>query len=342
MNTGETTMMRPFQLVRIGVTILLLMLLFGVPPVMAEDKLRQQRMQDSPVSKEGGNNLQFMGMIEPGERLGIILMPGEVVLELPVKEDEPVNKGDLVVQLSNDQLLNALIDLQQKEGTLQERKQQLQLLKLEIDLKEKSLEKITTSIAEEKKLQKTISGYSSTVVVQLESQQVQLDGQLAVLKAQYDMGLKNIANEKELTDRLNSQLSEIQRRIDALSIRVPFDGIVKYVAPDPHRTVPGELLCEIWNESYHRVRGTIIQHQFDLISPGDKVSVTVDFVSNREIPGVVLSVGQPFGKTVSQPGNLQRGEGYATFEVIIKVEEGKGLIQPGMMASILKKNKDNS
>lgn len=318
-----------------------LVLAIWVLPAWAEGGNSVEQPGRAAVSRSSSIDLQFMGVVEPGNRLGIILMPGENLRELLVKEGDEVKKDDVVAKLSNGQLFSGFADLQQKKSSLQEGKQQIELLKLEIDLKEKHLARVNEEMAREKKLTETISGYSSSLSTQLETQQIQVEGQLTVLRARYDMALQKEKGSGELVKLIDDQIVEVRRRMEALAVRVPFDGKVKYVSPDLHRYMAGTVLCEIWDESHFKVRGAIVQHQFYLIKPGDRVRVSVDFVLDREVIGIVQSVGQSANQSIRQPREGRSMQGYASFEVMIKIEDSQGLIQPGMMVSVVKKESDN-
>ncbi len=280
-----------------------------------------------------GKDLQFMGLVEPGERMNIRMMPAENVKQLMVRKNDSVKRDDIVVILSSDQLVGSLADLQQKKNTIEQSTQQAKLLKLEIGIRQKHLVRIDKEIAKEKELAKSISGYTSTVFRQLENQRQQLADQVVILKARYDLSKQSDKVNSELLKLISEQIAEVRSRLEALIIRVPFDGKVKFVAPDPGRIPPGSIVCEIWDESFFLVRGTIIQHQFDLIKPGDTVRVSIDFVSDVEVEGVVQSIDQSRAR--------QQMEGYASFEVMVKVKDTRGVIQPGMMVSVLRKELDN-
>ncbi len=328
------------QIKSISSLVLLLSIFLNLPSTVISETTFQPEQIQLAGKEDSGKDLQFMGLVEPGQRMGIVLMPGEYVHELPLKVGDEVKKGDIIVKLSSDQLVGSLADLQQKKRTLLEERQQLQLLKLEIDLKEQSLARLNEEIANDKKLGTTVSGYFSPLSGELENQQKQLAGQITLLKARYDTAKQNEAGNNELTMLLEDQITEVRNRISALTVQSPFDGKVKYIAPDPHRVVPGQVLCEIWDESHLMVRGLIIQHQYNLIKPGDKVRISVDFISTKEVIGIVSSVGQSLNRSVNQPQENRPMEGYASFEVLIKIEAAGTFIQPGMMVSILKERNE--
>lgn len=311
---------------------LVLILIPGVLPALADDEV-STALRVPPNSSSNGKDLQFMGVVEPGKRLNIRMMPTENVKQLMVGINDSVKRDDIVVVLSSDQLVGSLADLQQKKNAIEQSGQQSEILKLEIEIRKQNLARIDKEMAKEKDLAKSISGYSSTVFNQLENQRQQLVDQVVILQARHDLSRKSDKLNNELLTLLDEQIFEIRSRLKALTIRVPFDGKVKYVAPDPDRIAPGGILCEIWDESYYRVKGTIIQHQFDLIKPGDRVRVSIDFVSDGEVTGIVQSI--------AQSRERRQMEGYASFEVMVEVKDTLGVFQPGMMVSILRNDLDN-
>lgn len=286
------------------------------------------RPQGPAVNSEKEGKLSFMGMAEPWESYSVVLLPGESVAEVHVKRGELVEKGAPLISLHNDQLDNSIGDLTRKKNEVDYNIQQATLLVLEIELKEKYLARIDEQIKKEGELAEKVPGYSSQLAKKLKQQRIQLVDQLTLLKARNRIAEEVSRKNKELESTLQEQIDRLIKRREQLHIKAPFSGKIFYVVDDPGRTTPGRPVCELWNETSMLVRGKIMQHQYAYVHLGDRVRISMEFSPEKKLDGVVHSIEQG----MAREGDPRLMQGYATFSVLIRVDDPEWL-KPGMMVS---------
>jgi len=273
------------------------------------------------------SSLAFMGVIEPETRFRVILNHGEGVKVIHCSLGEKIESGQLVAELTNDTLSATRFELLQKKNLIDSKKQEQELVDLEIKIKNQQLEVLNNEIKKEKRLASQVDGYLLTAVKALNREKLQLTGQLELLSAKR----KSILTQKEQMDALakiiDQQLSDLKRRQNLLMVTAPFSGEMVFVSPDGERTPPGGIVCELWSDDAYRVRGKIVQNQINYIAVGDEVQVFLDFSDEKPLKGKVVSVRQAMEKV---------NKGYPSFDVLIHIPSKAKWLRPGMMVSIKK------
>jgi hypothetical protein len=310
--------------------IIFLVLICPAKPCLSAD---QPIERPSPISNttsliqpSATNTLQFMGLVDVGERQVIALLPGEVVDTYHCKQGDVVKKGDLVVKLNNDSIANGIADLILKKNRVKEGAQQLQFAELEKRQKEKQLQKVEGLINTEKSLKNQVAGYTSPVLQQLETQRVTLQEQLEISSARITSLKENNSDNEEILKGIKTQLDDLEIRRQNLTIKAPFDARVFFLNPNPSRIPPGGMVCELRNEAFSIVRGRIIQHQRNLIKVGDVVKIALDYSTNESVEGKIQSI-----EYIQEHREMQ---GYSSFEVIIRIDAQAKWLQTGMMVTI--------
>lgn len=278
-----------------------------------------------PAGKTTGA-LQFMALIDAGERRLIALLPGETVGAVFCKQGDLIKQGQPVVKLNNDTITNGIADLILKKNKIKEEIQQLKLAELEKQQKEKQLRRIEKEMDAEKSLTKQIAGYTSPVLKQLETQRVALAEQIEISSAHVSALRENSADNEQMFKFIEDQMNDLDLRRQNLLIKAPFDARVFYLNPDQQRIPPGSMVCELRNESFFLARGKIIQHQRKLLHVGDKVKVSPDLADDAPVEGTVQSI-----EYLQEQKEIQS---YPSFEVIIKIAAQEKWLRPGMMVSI--------
>ena len=274
------------------------------------------------------NTLQFMGLIDVGERQIIALLPGEVVDTAYSKQGDFVKKGDLIVKLNNDSITNAIADLILKKNKIKEGDQQLQFAELEKRQREKQLQKVEGLINTEKSLKNQVAGYTSQVMQQLETQKLTLQDQLEISAARIAALKENNQDNDEILKTVKNQLDDLEMRRQNLTIKAPFNARVFFLNPNVSRIPPGGIVCELRNESFFLVRGRIIQHQRNLIKVGDILKVALESSPNDSVEGSVQSI-----EYIQENREMQ---GYSSFEVIVRIDSPAKWMLTGTMVSISK------
>ncbi len=294
-----------------------------------EDSVDNSNPTQSARSSKG-TKLQFAGIVQPGKKMAVVLLPGEGIRQVLVKSGDKVEEGAKLLELSNVQLISGLVDLQQRKNSVKQSIEKFQLIKLEHEIKLKQLDVIDGEIAREKQLSQKIEGYVSTMLLELQKQNIQLSNEITLLNARIIPAAERAEEAQRLLGLIEEQIALTRQQIDKLVVHAPFSGKVNYAVEDPDRVQPGGLICVIWDDSSYIIRGIIMQHQLSLINPGDEVSVSVDFLPDKTVTGHVRAIRFPMQRP--------EGQGYPGFEVSMKVEGHQSLFEPGMTVSITKTN----
>jgi multidrug resistance efflux pump len=285
----------------------------------------QNNQPARPDGKTAGT-LQFMALIDAGERRLITLLPGETVGTVFCKQGDLIRQGQPVVRLNNDTIANGIADLILKKNKIKEEIQQLKMAELEKQQKEKQLQRIEKEMEAEKSLKNQIAGYTSPVLKQLETQHLALSEQIEISSAHVSALRENNADNEQMFKFIQDQMNDLDLRRQNLLIKAPFDARVFYLNPDLERVPPGTMVCELRNETFFLARGKIIQHQRKLLHVGDKVKVTPDLSDDAAVEGTVQSI-----EYMQEQKEIQS---YPSFEVIVRIAAQEKWLRPGMMVSI--------
>ncbi len=318
----------------LSVCLLLFCCLLITQPGQASSKTRQQKNPsaaavDQPAQQKAPNELQFMGVVDVGERQVVLLLPGETVAGFDCKQGDSIKKGQPVVRLNNDAITNGIEELLLKKDKVKEGISQLQLAQLEKRQREKQLQVIEGRIKTEETLKKQIQGYASPALQQMETQRMSLSQQLEISSVHIAVLQETAADGREVLKMINDQLGELELRRQDLTIKASFDARVFFLSPDPGRLPPGRMVCELRNETFHLVRGRIIQYQRNLLKAGDTVKVALDSSPDDFVDGSVQSI------EYMQQGQKEM-KGYSSFEVVIRVDAQAKWLRVGMVVSISK------
>jgi hypothetical protein len=286
----------------------------AVPPQNAEPQPKKQ------------GPLQFMGLVDVGERQLIALLPGETVDTYYCQQGDSVKKGQPVLKLNNDVITNGIADLILKKNKVKEGIQQLEFAELEKRQREKQLQRIEGKMDTEKSLKNQVTGYTSPVLQQLETQRLTLLEQLEISSVRIAALKENGTDNEVLLKMIKDQIDDLELRRQNLTVKAPFDARVFFLNPSPERMSPGNMVCELRNESFYLAKGKIIQHQRNLIKVGDNVKVELESSPNDTVEGSVQSI-----EYMQEHREMQ---GYSSFEAVVRIDARAKWLQAGMMVSI--------
>jgi multidrug efflux pump subunit AcrA (membrane-fusion protein) len=278
-----------------------------------------------PQQKKPGT-LQFMGLVDVGERQLIILLPGETVDAYYCQQGDSVKKGQPVLKLNNDAITNGIADLILKRNKVKEEIQQLEFAELEKRQKEKQLRRIEEKMEVEKSLKNQVAGYISPLLQQLETQRLTILEQLEISSVRIAALKENGSDNEVLLKMIKDQIDDLELRRQNLTVKAPFDARVFFLNSSPGRISPGNMVCELRNESFYLARGKIIQHQRNLIKVGDSVKVALESSPNDTVEGSVQSI-----EYMQEHREMQ---GYSSFEAVVRINARAKWLQAGMMVSI--------
>lgn len=284
--------------------------------------------QNAEPQQKSPKTLQFMGLVDVGERYLIALFPGETIDTYYCKQGDFVKNGQPVLRLNNDAVTNGLAELIMKKNKIKEGIQQIELAELDKRQKEKQLQRIEEKIDTEKSLKNQVTGYTSPILQQLETQRLTMLEQIEISSVRIAALKENSSDNDALLTMIKNQIDDLELRRQNLTVKAPFDARVFFLNPNPSRIPTGGMVCELRNETFFVARGKIIQYQRNLIKVGDSVKVTLDSSINDVVEGSVQSI-----EYMQEHREMQ---GYSSFEVIVRIDAQAKWLQAGMTVSINK------
>jgi len=267
-----------------------------------------------------------MGLVDVGERQLVTLLPGETIETYYCQQGDYVKKGQPILKLNNDMILNGIAELIIKKNKVKEGIQQLEFAEIEKRQKEKQLQRIEGKLDSEKSLKNQVAGYISPVLQQLETQRLTLLEQIEISSVRIAAFKENNADNDMLLKMIKSQMDDLELRRQNLTVKAPFDARVFFLNSNPGRISPGNMVCELRNETFYLARGKIIQHQRNLIKIGDSVKVALESSPNDAVEGSVQSI-----EYMQEHREMQ---GYSSFEAIVRIDAQAKWLRAGMMVSI--------
>jgi len=234
--------------------------------------------------------------------------PGEII-ELPIKDGDTVEKGDLLVRVNPD-TLEAQVKQQEaglaatKSGALQRRAEMLQS---ELDLKR--VEDLSTK------------GFAT------QDELEQMRTRLEVSKAAYQSSLHQI-------DRQDMQLQEASDQLAKASSFSPITGTVVLLSKEIGDRVvgtgqfQGTEIMRVADLTNMEVRIEVSEADIVNVQIGDKSKIEIDAIPDEIFDGIVTEIANSARTTGSRTQ-----EELTTFEVKIKLVNPGDILRPGMTAT---------
>ena len=136
----------------------------------------------------------------------------------------------------------------------------------------------------------------------------------------------SIDEEGKVISFLDSQLTQVNRRLKGMEIRAPFGGIVNFVASSGESLHPGDLVIEVLDQNELYVRAQVWQHQLQYIEAGSDVYVFPDFFGEYFFKGKVRRISSSYIKGT-------RDE-YPKFSIYINMDSNIKKIKAGMSVTV--------
>ena len=258
----------------------------------------EKRTITQTVAATGKINPEFKVVINPE-------VTGEII-QLPVKEGDPVKKGDLLIRIKGDQYVaqNERLEanLQSAKATLKMR--EAELTKVELDYN-RIKELYSKGLSSDSELETSRSNYLS-------------------IKASYQAAEANVAQSE-------ASLKEIMDQISKTAIRSPMDGVVTKLNVELGERVFGagfSMGSDIMTISDLRNIEAVVEvdeNDVVLVSVGDTATIKVDAFKDQEFTGIVSEIGNSANTT-----GLGTQQEVVNFEVKIKLIDPENSLRPGM------------
>lgn len=288
-----------------GLGLLLLVVILAV--VFSGDKENIVSIQTEKVVKRNITQIVAAnGIINPVEK--VELRPevtGEIV-ELPVKEGDPVVRGQLLIRLKPDQYIarrnRAQASLSFAEATLREREAALDEIESNFKRVQGLFEK---ELASESDIESAKSSFLRT-------------------KSQVDAQKANVLQAKE---SYNDAVEELAKT----AIYSPIDGTISQLNVEKSERVLGSSfsqgthLMTVADLNQMEAIVEVDENDVVLISVGDTASIEIDAFGDKKFSGVVTQIGNS-----AKVAGLGSQNEVVNFDVEIRLVELDKNIRPGM------------
>jgi HlyD family secretion protein len=275
-------------------------------------KLREKPVEvtiEKVSVKEVVHIVTATGKIEPA--LVVTMSPdvsGEII-ELPVRDGQSVQKGDLLFKIQPDLYIN---QVEQSLAQLNSAKSQ-------------SMETMARKLKAEDDFRKASLLYKDKLISQSDYIAAKTNAQAA--RATYQSSVFAIAQNKSLLD-------QNQDRLKKSVVRAPIDGsIIVLNSKLGERVVgtgqfPGTEVLRLANLDSMQVVVEVNENDIVNVKPGNPVSITVDAYGERIFKGSVHEISN---SAISKAAGTQ--EEVTNFSVKISIFNHDRLLKPGMSAT---------
>ncbi|HEX8254370.1 MAG TPA: efflux RND transporter periplasmic adaptor subunit [Thermoanaerobaculia bacterium] len=228
-----------------------------------------------------------------------LFSPGQGIVSLRVKAGANVKQGDILATIDSKELQSALDQAQSQllsgRAELERQKivtrqtqmrsgQQVQLLTLRVAAAKRQLDRVETTFKE---------GLSNKADYETAQDNVRI-AQMELEQAKSELGLSGetlgfeVATREQQVHRQASVAAELQKRVDDLTIRAPFDGMVATVAvQDRDAVAPNQGILTVVNLSSLELEIGLPEEYANETALG--TPATISFLG-REYPGKVTAI----------------------------------------------------
>lgn len=286
-----------------------------------------------------------------------LFSPGQGIVSLRTRAGAEVKKGDILATIdskelqssldqANSQFLTSRAELdRQKIVTRQSQlrlQQQVELLTLRVAAAKRQLTRVETTFKE---------GLSNKADYETAQDNVRI-AEMELAQAKSELGLSRetlgfeVATREQQALRSQSVLGELQKRVDDLTIRAPFDGMVATIAVQDRDAVgPNQPVLTVVNLSSLELEIALPEEYANETAIGTEAAITF---MGREYPGRVTAISpEVVNSTVTatvafageQPQGLKQNQRLSTrltFESkrnVLKVARGAFLESAGGAAA---------
>ena len=275
------------------------------------------------------------GMIQPETEVKISPdVPGEII-ELPIREGDSVERGQLLLRIRPDNFQSALARQQavynQQQANLASARSRLAQAEAQFSRTEKDFERNQTL-------------HKQNVISEAEFEQAKANFHVA--KAEKEAAAQNVEAARYMVESAAASVREAKENLNLTSIFAPVSGTVSKLSVEQGERVVGTSqmagteMLRIANLNKMEVRVDVNENDIIRVSMGDTAIIDVDSYAhmNRKFKGVVTSVANTAKTKVSQ-------DAVTEFEVKVRILNSsyedlirdKGLktpFRPGMTASV--------
>ena len=277
----------------------------------------QQAEKVATVSTNGADAdmIECKGTIEAEHHFTRYLREDEKITAFKVSEGDRVNEGDLLAEVSNYTALKEFADLSYRKLQFAEKQNSIKILELEIAKTKRAITDLEKELQTEKEMGGKVEGYPLEIQSRrMKKDMERLKEELNIMQTKKDFLQAGVTEEAKIISFLDSQLSQVNRRMQAMEVRAPFAGVVVYIPFAIESLRPGDLVVEILDKRKMFVMAYVWQHQLQYIKPGDPVKIYPDFFGEYFFNGHVERI---------RPSPVKSAmDEYPKFPVYIAIEQG--------------------
>lgn len=286
-----------------------------------------------------------------------LFSPGQGIVSLRTKAGSVVRQGDILATIDSKELQAALdqaqsqlvtsraeLDRQKivtRQSTLRAQ-QQVQLLTLRVAAAQRQLERVETTFKE---------GLSNKADYETAQDNVRIAA-MELEQAKSELGLSRetlgfeVATREQQVLRQQSVSGELQKRVDDLTIRAPFDGMVASVAvQDRDAVAPNQAIIQVVNlssleleiglpEEYANETSIGTPAEINFLGrdyPGRVTAIAPEVVNNQIVATIAFEGEQPVG--LKQNQRLTTRLTFESKRNVVKVQRGAFLEAEGGRAA---------
>jgi len=271
--------------------------------------------------------IECSGKIRMRNRYTVFLEPHEHVVEYFVENGNKVNKGDPLVNLKNDYLMDQQIMLQEKLIGLQNEQHSIELIEIKIDEKEKAAQRIRALINEEKSINTDAPFYSIEKAIKELIEEVHTnESELRILRKELELIKKLAPGRILLINHVKNKLRFIQEQLNTMVITAPFAGTITKISPYFRGLDPSQPVLEIYDTTPFEVEVQAWQYHLQYLISGCRVKVYPYLYENKFVRGTLRGIGPEAVPT--------KDNAFPFFPVFIDLDENFEQMRPGMVVKV--------
>lgn len=263
---------------------------------------------------------------------------GSLKLSWLVPEGRFVSKGETIIRFDS---TDARLSLESQQNTLQQNQEQTKITTLQQSTDDKVLTMDRNGAQMDYDYAMTVMPQDETIYSKWDIITAEADAHYAKERIEF---LKNKAKTQQRIarsdtqilaikrNRAQSEVSVIKETLNSLEVQAPADGLVLYrrdrreepaIGDECH---PGQVLLELVNLDVLQARIYVLERDGGALTKGQKVSIKMDAIPEKEYHGTIRSVS-------SVAGSLERNSPLRYFTCDVAVSDAGQdlkLIRPGM------------
>lgn len=265
-----------------------------------------------------------------------LFSPAQGIVTVTVKAGSEVSKNQVLARIDSPELHSRFAQARSTLASLESDLGRQKIAARQAELRAKQNVEIlgVRSAAADRAMQRASTSSDDGLIGKAELERVQDDARIAALELKNAAGAAGLDKEtleyevrtRELeVERQKTACAELQRQVDELSVKAPFDGMVANVAvQDRDAVAPNQAILTVVDLSAYEVEFDVPENESSLVTPGTPAEI---FYEGKTYPGKVTAISpeirdsQVRGTVVfvgDQPAGLRQSQRVTTRIVLEK------------------------